>query len=122
MNKGIGAAVGAGLGSIGNGMSGSVVGLVGGILIGSLFDAASARLIEVKLNFITGTYNSYLTEAQKKVESTLLFYASSFNKTESGIKLSLNDEYCCTLLPDTWTAVVFAFKYQENRCIIYYFK
>ncbi len=42
---------------------------------------------------------------QKKVKSTLLFYASSYNKTESGIKLNLNGEYCCTLLPDTWTTV-----------------
>ena len=102
---GIGAIAGAGIGGIGNGMSGSVVGLVGGILVGSLFDAASAMLIEVKLNFTTGTFDAYLLESQKKVESTLLFYASGFNKTESGIKLNLNGEYCCTLVPDTWTKV-----------------
>jgi len=100
----IGAAVGAGAGMYyGGDYIGGTFGVIGGSLVGGLLGAASGELVKVDLNFATGTSDSYLHSSQKKVESNLLFYASNYNKSE--IKLSLNGEYCCTLLPDTWAVV-----------------
>lgn len=110
---GVGAITGAGLGGISNGMSGSIAGAVGGALLGSLFGAASAEQAKVNLNFTTGTFDSYLQENQKKAESVILFYASGYNKTDSGIKLSIDGKYCCTLLPNTWTSISLTSEYES---------